>query len=98
MRAIRAVAFCVRREFRRDEGALAHQASRLETYVMAADPPAAEAIEQNRQRLASTSTEEICRSEVATGYGRFAAEGDAPARVRSMTDQVLSEANRDGCL
>jgi hypothetical protein len=69
---------------------------RLERYLVQHDPSAPAAIERTRQQISATSTEEMCSSEIGRGYPSLVMQRGT-GWVRSLTDQVLSGANHDGC-
>ncbi len=69
---------------------------RLEHYLVQHDPSAAGAIERTRQQIRATASEEVCNGDIGRGYPNLVAQRGA-GWVRSVTDQVLSGANHDGC-
>jgi hypothetical protein len=70
---------------------------RLEQYLLQHDPSAAGAIERTRRQIRATASEDVCNNDIGRGYPNLVAQRGA-GWVRSVTDQVLSGANRDGCL
>jgi len=75
------------------EAALNAQMPRLETYLTTVG--ATPAMARTRQQLYSMRNGELCHGESAALYANIAAQG--PAWAQTMTDQVLSGANHDGC-